>query len=230
MSREDFEGESGRLTDYEAYVEDAFFANNPESSFDKRAVNINLVMITDSPELPQFTERYKTGPDWQTFDGGKTVEHPKDKKKFNRQTQYQKFIDAALGCMDQDQIGELVAKGGPREAAIWIGSKWFMSEVTESFTIQQGEDAGQTRTMSKNFPSKFLGWGDLPTQDSTGQSNGLLDSLDTDMVESLRQLAQGPHNLFMDGALEVPGVAANSQLVIALADEGPGSIYLTLKG
>ena len=224
--------ESGLFSDYQGKVVDCWFGNDSKVG-NGQVLILFLKMQTDVPEHPEWTERYTCGPDWQTIDGGKTAVHP-TKKKFNSNAQAGIFVDKALA------VGagpDLKSRGlPPTDAAAWLGTSWYMEAVERTGKLQDGTDFKSVR----NYPSKFLGIdgnmvmaGTPRPQDSVAESSGgttgVLAGLDEVAVAQMTGWAKTlTHTEWLDRVMELEGVTANEELVIALTDEQ--GLYSKMKG
>lgn len=222
--------ESGLFSDYQGKVVDAWFGNDSKVG-NGQVLILFLKMQTDVPEHPEWTERYTCGPDWQTIDGGKTAVHP-TKKKFNSNAQAGTFVDKALACGAGPELKE---RGKPpTDAGAWLGTSWYMEAVEKTGQLGDGREFRSVR----NYPSKFLGIdrnvvmaGTSRPQDSVGESSGasVLGGLDAVAVAQMKGWAKTlPHAEWLDRVMELEGVTANEELVIALTD--PDGLYLEMKG
>lgn len=217
--------ESGRATDYEGTIVDAWF--EPAGQY---AASLNLKFATDLEAQPEVTERYSLGPDWTTVDQGESVVHP-SKTKFNQNSQAGRLVDKVASL-----AGDVVRGRGtpPTQAATWLGLRFFMEEVTNSGTFRAGEQAGQEWKSTKNYPSKFFGIDDqalLDRENGAGTGGGAwYDGLDIDAQNRIVALAKGlTHGEWMDKVLEVDGVLGNDKLVGLLTDDSPDGLYERLK-
>jgi hypothetical protein len=107
------------------------------------------ILATDGDEVESFLS---LGKDWVSYDGGKSVEHPRgEATKFNAQTTYSEFIVFAMGGFDGDKEnpderpaplekglgGAEVMRArnrelnnrGPQVAAIWDDLLWHFDVV-----------------------------------------------------------------------------------------------------
>lgn len=224
MTDDTWTTDSGLTSDYEGTVVDAWFAI--DANYNKDAVLLFLQFETDIEATPVVTERYNCGPDWQSFDGGKSVQHP-TKHKFNKNSQVGILVDKVAGL-----AGDVMRERGPAtNAGTWIGTKWFMEAVTRKGTRR---DTGEEWESTKNYPSKFLGVAEAGEAGATvgngtsGPSGDLLSTLDPHLVAQMEVLANTlTHAEWVDKMMEVDGVLANDKLVAALVDES--GLYASLK-
>lgn len=126
------------------------------------------VRADDGEEVEQ---RYGVGGEWMTYDGGKTVEHPKGhNRQFNGQTAYSQLIVNAL----MTEARELFYAAnrnhdnrGPQYAEVWHGLRFHFKivEVDGQQRIEVSDEAGNktgefewvARKQNRMFPTAFLG-------------------------------------------------------------------------
>lgn len=151
--------ETGLVTDYEGTVVDAWFGT--DAKVGGRTTLIAFWKVnTNDPDNPEVEERWSMGPDWASYDGGSSAEHPKgDRKRFNKNSQYGHLIDKAIEC----GAGEALAATGltPRSADVWKGTKWYMEAESKDYNFKNDKGEEVKGTSSRNYPSKFLGVGDV---------------------------------------------------------------------
>lgn len=214
--------DAGFETDYEGTIIDAFFQLNTESQFGDPQTQLRLKFLTDTEK--EVDERYNCGKDWVSNDGGDSVSHP-SKVRFNRQSQAGKLVDALIACGAVDAVKERGT--GPTVAKTWLGLRFFMESVDSTFTPKDGEP----RTSSKNYPSKFLGIGDVESSGSgtaTPVASHPLERLNADDVAKVISMAKTlPFGEWLDKLLEVDGVLGNDDLVALAADEN--GLYTELR-
>lgn len=206
---------SGLLSDYEGTVVDAWFGI--DTQYNPDTTLLWLKMKTDVPEHPEFVEKYSCGGDWKSYDGGKTIEHPKqDTTNYapNKNSAYGKFITASVDLAGD----ELKGRGVPTDASIWVGTKWFMEAVDNTFVNRQ---TGEKVNTQKNFPSRYLGTSEIPDTVSerpaaaTTNSLGITGEQETWIRNHAKDLPFGDWvDTVMDG---IEGMSP--ELAVALADE-----------
>lgn len=126
------------------------------------------VRADDGEEVEQ---RYGVGGEWMTYDGGKTVEHPKGhNRQFNGQTAYSQLIVNAL----MTEARELFYAAnrnhdnrGPQYAEVWHGLRFHFKivEVDGQQRVEVSDEAGNktgefewvARKQTRMFPTAFLG-------------------------------------------------------------------------
>lgn len=227
VEKDPWGGDSGLLTDYEGVITDAWFGTDPKYN-NGETVLLMLKLETDSPEQREHEERYACGPDWKTFDGGETVEHPKGpQKRFNKASQVQKFVEAAIACDGAAEV--LRGRGTPKEAKLWIGTKWFFEATEASGTLADGSKFSSV----KNYPTKFLGAeGDIRTAGEAdveassdrpsgpGSEGGPLAGLSEAQVTQVKVLAKTlPYSDWVEKVMEIEGVLSHDEFVAALVQE-----------
>lgn len=217
--------ESGLLTGYVGVVTDAWFAANDRFG----SVQLNLKQTTDSPSSPEWTEQLNVGDQWESFDGGKTIENKEnaDKKNVHANSRYGEFQAAILAC--GTPISALVGKGGPLVAETYLGLSWKWDEVSKDYDVKDRETGEQKKgTSHYNMPSEYLGEGAVPSSaDPEAGSTSVLDGLPDVLVTGLTEAraASGSPAEFIDKAIGLDGVVGNDILVKAIADE---SLYKEL--
>lgn len=238
-----FKGETGLKDDYDGVVEDAWFATQDNYG---DVVMLHLKVRVDDPARTDNGEevetRYPCGPEWATYDGGETVEHPKGAKKgFNNNTRYMKMIVAAM------QIPELEAElrrrsrdsggMGPKRADIWKGIKCHWKIETEHLKFKDRETQEMIeRDVNTVVPTAFLGVGGetgtsvpsgtspaaSPAATSAASPAATPDGIPPAIAMTLRGLAKNAanHGEFADAAMEVDGVLSDPTIMQKIADEG----------
>lgn len=144
MSDDDWGTSTGLPDDYDAVVQEAFFMYN--SKFN--VLQLHLIVQDDTAPEP-YDLVWNCGPDWQTFDGGKTASHPKA-TKFNTNTQMGKLVNRLMEILGDEVKTVLVS---PRNAEGWIGTKWHWGVVQTAWKNDKGEEGISART----FPTEYLG-------------------------------------------------------------------------
>lgn len=155
-----FAGETGLKANYEGEITDAFFQS---ADFGLR-LNLKVVDIATGEEDEKF---YSCGPDWGSYDGGETCEHPKgDKKGFNNQTAIFELISSAFSSGAEEELRrrsrEQFDGKGPKAAGIWKGLRFYWEAKTEEKSYIDKDDGNKrkTREVTRILPTKFLGVGD----------------------------------------------------------------------
>src|SRR5262245_44450032 len=214
--------DSGMVSDYEGTVIDAWFA--VDANLNDSPTFLFLKMQTDNEQFPEITERYNCGPDWRSYDGGESVQHP-TRKKFNNRSQAGVLVDKVI-VLAGEQIRE---KGVPTIAATWLGTQWFMEAVSKPYKLRDGSEG----VLVRNYPAKFLGAvGVEPPltrqEDSVGGSD--VGSSDSPIMKIIGGMAKDlPHREWVDKVLKVEGVMADEALVRQLPDTTETGLYETLR-
>lgn len=182
--------ETGLVSDYEGTVVDAWFGTDP-----KVGGGLTLIahwkLATDSPENPEVEERWTCGPDWASYDGGETAEHPKGPdKRFNKNSQYGHLIDKIV---DLGAGGTLAERGTPRTAKVFVGTKWYMEAEVKPYSFKDKDDPTKiiSGESSRNYPTKFLGVGDVtvPATQSPSPTAGATPSAPSTVVPTAEATA-----------------------------------------
>lgn len=145
---------TGLKDDFDGTIVDSNFTTDPQTG---RCSLILMVQADDGDEVPQ---RYGCGSDWDTFDGGETVRHPKGERTlFSNQTAYSDFMVHAMEAGAREVMYQRLRDGlGPRAAANWHGLK-FHWEVLPRPTRTRNDETGEweNTTINRTLPTKFLG-------------------------------------------------------------------------
>lgn len=228
---ETYETTSGLVDDFDVLIEDAWFAT------DQRYNNGQTVMLfwkstplseVDDSVPEEFWDggiRFACGKDWETLDGGKTVEHPKELKKFNSQSAYGMLINKAI---EYGALDVLKKRGPSQDASIWVGLKFHMKREEFSFKIG-GEEVKRDRLL----PTKFLGVGDEDAPKSSSSKGAKAEKADVpdlpeETMTKLREVKgeTDSHSAFVDAVMELPDLAGDVKIIKAIAT--PDGIYATL--
>lgn len=164
-----FAGESGLKDDYDGIIVDAWFATDPK--YNNGQTLLVFLKKHDEETGEETEDRYACGPDWGSYDGGETAEHPKGEQKgFNNQTAYYELISTAMEAGGEEEMRrrssvELGGRG-PKAAALWKGLRFHWEIKTETRKIRDRE-TGEMReiTTNRSLPTKFLG---IATGDGAG--------------------------------------------------------------
>lgn len=212
--------ETGLLTGYTGTVTDAWFAPNERFA----GWQLMLKQTTDSALHPEWTEQLRVGEQWESFDGGQTIENKDnpEKKNVHMNSRYGEFQTRMIECGVTPQ--QLRAKGTPREAKTWVGFVITWGEVSKDYSMER--EGKQVEGKSRyNMPvavqaeSGATIFTNAPVQ-STGQSSAL-DGVSEELATALREAraASSSHSEFVDKAIGLTGVVGNDTLVRAIADE-----------
>lgn len=230
MAREDFQGQTGGggIVDFDFVVTDAWFGTS--EAFEKAVPGANQIFmhwvgktdIEDRPVLDEagFHPSWKLGPDWEVVDGGKSVKYvgsgkPRFGKSYGRLCDEVIDITENIADTPEDPLG---GDNHPRHAATWIGTKWHVDEKHYEF--------GSGMTSDELQPTAYLGREDItnptatpsaaPTAAGPAPSNGAPGELVSQVENLARSL--NDYQAFQSAALQIPGVAAHSDLVTDIAN------------
>lgn len=212
------EPESGMLTGYVGTVVDAWFAANERFG----GTQLNLKQTTDSPSSPEWTEQINCGDQWESFDGGITIENKEnaDKANVHANSRYGEFQAAIMAIVPREI---LKGKGGPLNAKTYMGLTFKWSEVKKEYSVKDKVTGEQkTGVSSYNMPSAYLGEGAVTSSAApSATSSSGLDGVDDALAASIREAkaASTTHSEFVDKAISLTGVVGNDMLVKAIADE-----------
>ena len=223
---------SGGLAGFEFTVEDAYFAPDPAYT-EKAGVEVLFLhwvgtSDADGHEMMSadgFHPKFSVGPDWQTLDGGKTIQHPRGNAKVGKSYGRMLKIAAEATKELEGTPEDFLEHGDFRDARIWIGTRWYMDEVERDF-------GGQIGKRSELMPVKFLGFANKPSGGSGGsaQTSGQQDSqaaASGGLREQIENLARALDDFdeFKRAALSLPGVTADADLMMAVMESGPDGLY-----
>lgn len=243
-----FKGDSGLKDDFDGTIKEMWFATDPNSN-NPLVVNAYMKIVADDGE--EVEPRWACGPDWATYDGGVTVEHPKGAQKgFNNKTKWFRAFSSAMeaGANDVLRSRSSGLEGrGPKDSRIWPGLRFHFNVLEEPYDfMKDGEKI--VGTSSTLMMSKYLGEGQAgaaqsspagqsstssapasqPASSPTSSGAGSLDHLPATTIAQIRAHAGAkPFAQFLDAVMEIPGLLDDSTAMSALADEG---FYNSLKG
>lgn len=236
MGREAFITDSGRMTDYEFTVTDAYFATVPGYR-DGTDWFLHWVGTTDSESQPimdrdGYHPSWRLGDGWESIDGGKTVTHP-TKSHFNRQAPAGELIDA-LADITSDDEGNPVDPD-PLEGADPVGSEWYigmkfkMGEKVHTYNID-----GQERKVERAIPAEYLGKGDVaapaaaPAAEAAAAPAGASAKVAKAKLTALAKKS-GSFADFEEAALSIDGVVDDGDLLENVLDESDSGFYATAR-
>lgn len=171
---------SGFLNDYEGTVTDAYFATDPAYN-QGSSLLLHLVTSVDNrleegfDEVEEITQKYPTGPNWVSEDGGRTAQHTSGStnKRFHASSLYGKIIDEVMKAGDGYGNATLAADGGkvatnlagafdiirgrgkPTVADVWKGLRLRFTEVVFDYGINK--KTGDPMVSRRAMPVEFLG-------------------------------------------------------------------------
>jgi hypothetical protein len=113
---EAWELDSGLRDDMVLSIHAAYFA--PHADYQEGKQLMLFLIGVDENEEPQEL-RMSIGADWQTPDGGNTINHPtKRKQHINKSSIFGHWINY---CFEIPELAQaLISRGGPTDARIWI--------------------------------------------------------------------------------------------------------------
>lgn len=214
---------TGLPDDYDATVVEARFFTDPKYN-DGNTLLAQLLVESEDPEIGQQDLRYPFGPEWRTFDTGKTAEHPRDGKKLvspNRNTAYGQLIFRAISDNESAMRARLAeVPAGPRAAEFWIGmtAHWNIEETSKTFNDR---NTGQqvTRASRRWWPSQ-IGFSAVTVQKPTLtelNAGGIVLELPQTLAALVKSLAATKnHSDFIDAVLEQDGAIQYPNLIAAL--------------
>lgn len=216
--------------------------------FGKQGNAINLsANITIVDEAGDTHEQfYGVGSEWQSFDGGESIEHPKgENKSFNNQTPYFDFITSAMDAGAADEMRrrnrELYNNHGPMHGAFWKDLTFDFEVLERSIRRPNEEGVWVNAVGNRVLPTKFHGvqegtsatkHGDSPASSNrtvsgsqpTTVNDGLgLSEVDRTKIQVLAKAKSYPD--WVDAVSELTdssgeSMFSNAPLMQALADEG----------
>lgn len=220
---DEFDTDKGIKEDYDGTIKDSFFQVGEQGR-----TNLVLMVVADDGE--EVEARYSIGPDWASFDGGETVEHP-NKTKIRADSQLAVLVEKAMLSGAEHVIRQRSSANGgkgQRTAKLWPGLKFHWDVEAKPYDFKNRETGEQVQgTSYKSYPSRFLGEQSVeqPAQESTGSSSST-PQVPPDIIARLKVLAQAkPFAEWVDEALTIDYVRDN--MLSALSDE---SFYNSLKG
>lgn len=159
MSRDDFLNaeSSGGLAGFEFTVDDAFFAIDEKYSekVDKPTYFLHWVGRSNAQnheimDASGFHPKWAVDPDFSSLDQGKTVESPTKGKKLGKAAGRMMKNAAVATKHLTDTPEDFLAGADPRDASIWVGTRWIMDNVETDF-------GGTIGAITELMPTQFLG-------------------------------------------------------------------------
>lgn len=143
---EAWELDSGLRDDMILQIHGAYFAPHADYQ-DGKQLMIFLMGVDENNEPAEL--RMSIGADWQSPDGGYTVVHPTKKKQhINKSCIFGHFISFCFEIPDLAK--ELISRGGPTDARIWIGLVLHLQLRTLTW-------GGDIRDQERLMPTEYLG-------------------------------------------------------------------------
>jgi hypothetical protein len=210
------------------------------------AANLSAnVTITDEQGNPH-EQFYGLGSEWQSFDGGESVEHPRgENKSFSNQSPYFDFITHAMDAGAADEMRrrnrDLFSNHGPMHGKFWQGLVFDFEVVERPGRRPNEEGVWVNSTFNRVLPTKYHGvQGDssatspsadsVPSSQSASGSQGstVNDGLglsETDRAKLKTLALSHSYPEFVDAVTDLTdsrgeSMVANAPLMQALADEG----------
>ncbi len=233
MSRDQFRDQSGGggITNFTLTVTNAFFAEQPQYTEKTGSPTLFLhwegISDVEGHEVMDrngFHPSWAMDPDFVTPDGGRTILEQSGKKKrlgknYGRMVEQMDIATADLANTPNDPL-EII---DPRNASTYVGFKWRIDEITYDF---EGNIGKRTFLM----PVEFLGRADggaVPTAAApapAATAAAPAPSAGEGLVAALSALAASSANYaeFQKAALAIPGVSADSALVMKVVDQQGG--------
>lgn len=144
-----YELSAGLHDDTNVKVEFATFRTDPQYNNGKTLLLVLAMTPDDGTDT--FEHMLSIGGDWQTPDGGFTVQHPSSaQRKFNKTSNYGKWLTA---CEALPALWDVITDRGPAtDARVWEGLRFHVSVHEEERTFN-----GETTTRPVMLPDVFLG-------------------------------------------------------------------------
>lgn len=238
----DWQTDSGLFSDYTGTVTDAWFQTDPNVG-DGKVFQLYLEMGDLDVPAPdgkgEWIERFSCGPDWMSNDGGKTVSHP-SKNLFNKNSQVGRLVDRLVELADVEQLG---TRGSEKSGGTYLGMRMHMEGVTTKGTFRQGANKGEAWESTRNFPTslEFVEVGAEGSGASTTNGHAKpsvkdgaawVDYLPADILSQIKSRAEMVASAMdlCNACLDIPGLSDDNDLVVALAEDGPASLFAVLKG
>lgn len=221
---------SGFRSDYELTVTESFWSPPTDKN-----PNWSLIWngVDEDGEEVEKAVQLGAGAKWASFDGGESVDHEEGNetkggkpRQFHTNSGVGGVIDVFVNEVDEEVLEKFES---PRFSNVWVGTIWYMGEVTNTFPDRT--DKSKMVTIKKVLPVEFRGFVD---DDGTGRNSGNGNSnpqssgstvdnstFNPEVVEKLRALAvaSADHATFMNEALGLPEVPVDDSLVIAVSQE-----------
>lgn len=236
MARQDFVNQEGQggIRDFTFTVTEAYFASsekyNQAVGGDADILFLHWIGTTDLEDRPvltgeDFHPSFKVGPDWTSVDGGKTVTYSGKSKKPRMgggQGGYGGLCSRVVELIPEGTPGDPLEKGHPSDASIWVGTTWFMEEVT----VQAGTQWEKNVLM----PTQFLGTGGGAAPAATAAPTADNGTVASNLRDIVVQLAKdsSTYQEFQAKALQLPNISADTALIREVLDQQ--GIYAQAQG
>lgn len=194
---------TGLIDDFDGTITEAYFGTDAAYN-DGDTILLILEISTDDPDRPSITEKLSTGTGWVIENSGANIVSENGKpRKFNQNSRVGMVLAAALAAGAGDIMR---GKGTPMDAATWTGLAFHWDRVKiKGFNGEEKEVL---------LPTSVLGEvGSSSAPASTG--------VDPATRAKLTVLAKksADYGTFVEAALEMDGIAANSDAVDLVVDE-----------
>jgi len=201
-----YELSSGLIDDFDGTITEAYFGTDAAYN-DGDTVLLILEISTDDPDRPSITEKLSTGTGWVIENQGANLVSENGKpRKFNKNSRVGLVLAAAL----QAGAGDIMrSKGSPMDAATWtgLGFHWDRKSI-EGFN-------GEKKDVL--LPTAVLG-DSATTSSAPVVASGGVDAGTRAKLTVLAKKSDS-YDAFVEAALEMDGVAANSDAVDLVVDE-----------
>ena len=225
MSLDDFADQEsgGGITDFTITVTNAYFevdAKYSEAAGGGETLKLNWEGTTDVEghevmDRDGFHPSWTLDPDWMTLDGGKTVKSQSGKGKLGKAAgrMMGAAANAVLEAGFKDAPESPFNKPGadPKSAETWIGTTWFLTEVTKDF--------GNGMVARDQLPIRFIAAGETAGVAAPVAPVAAVPDASAVPVASVRDqvvvlaASIGDHAAFVTAAMAIPGVASDATLV-----------------
>ena len=212
------------------------------------AADACVAAITFDPDEGEEQEQlYSLGRGWEPVDRGAAAAHQSGKESlnFNANSNMGRFIVAA--GQDEDFRSAVASEGlDLRTAEAWVGRRFHLT--TQEFTTRN-PSTGAEKERSIIVPSAYLGTADggskAPAKKTAAKGpsaiekkqHALIDELEAEdggeeIVAALRELAGEVEDFdaFMEGAMEIDGVADSDAAQKVAMSSKAGSIWAQAQG
>lgn len=186
-------------------------------------------------------QMYSIGGDWITPDGGLTIQSPKGSRGPSKQSNYGRFILAAVEIPELYQV--LLSRGNPTDGRIWDGIKVRLKAFEHQYTFR-----GEERTTTHILPTVFNGVDSpgrttpvgvapqpsmplVPAATPVVPTNNGVAATDPALHQRLTFMAKTApdHTTFLASLSALPEVMSDDALIQSLMDTGPGGFFAIAK-
>lgn len=227
---DDWGTDSGLVTDFVLRVDEAFFATDARYNGGETLL-LNFKGKTDKPigqdGENEYTVSYPCGSGWVSNDGGESAVSEKGASKFNNQSIMGKIVTSVMTPKSEgglDIMNLLKSRGRPTQAKTWKG-------LTFRFETVEFNYGGEIGKKERVMPVEFIGENVDPATGVAGAAGAGAGAATATATEGttgagalearLRAMAKttDTHAAFVDKALEIPEVSADSALLERVVDE-----------